>query len=445
MNRIVKIVTGSIMFPGLLLFTANIAAQENKNSVLVTSDDSLSLNYIIEEVVKNHPTVLSAEEALKNADTEIELAKTGYYPQVNMTGNYTNLGPVIHLSIPDFGTFKLYPNNNYSAALNLSQVVYDFGRTKQNVEFEQESKNIGEQALEQVRQKMSLAAVSNFYTIAFLQEAIKINDENIATLNSHLKYVETMKETGAATDYQILSTKVKISGAESLKVDLLTALDIQQAYMSALLGRDLKAVVKEELNVLAPDRERDSLLSFAFHNRNEIIINQRRASQAEIRYQLIKTLNNPVINFYATGGVKNGYIPNLEEVRANYVVGVGISVPIFDALRTKYHLVQAKTNINTINLEAETTKRNISSEVREADDYMKSALQKVTQFNLQLQEALQAYSLAETSFRAGVITNLELLDSNTSVSQSRLLLLKAKIDYASSIYRFRAALGEKLY
>jgi len=145
------------------------------------------------------------------------------------------------------------------------------------------------------------------------------------------------------------------------------------------------------------------------------------------------------------GGVKNGYIPNLEEVRANYVVGVGISVPIFDALRTKYHLVQAKTNINTINLEAETTKRNISSEVREADDYMKSALQKVTQFNLQLQEALQAYSLAETSFRAGVITNLELLDSNTSVSQSRLLLLKAKIDYASSIYRFRAALGEKLY
>jgi outer membrane protein len=445
MNRIVKIVKSRIMFSCLILLTANIAGQDYKNPVLVTSGDSLSLNYIIEEVIRNHPTVLSAEEALKNADTQIELAKTGYYPQINLTGNYTNIGPVIHLTIPDFGTFKLYPNNNYSAALNLNQVVYDFGRTRQNVEFEKESKNIGEQALEQVRQKMSLAAVSNFYTIAFLQEAIKINDENLATLNSHLKYVETMKETGAATDYQILSTKVKISGAESLKVDLLTALDIQQAYMSALLGRDVKTAVKEELNVLAPVRESDSLLSFAFHNRNEIIINHLRASQAEIRYQLIKTLNNPTIDFYATGGFKNGYIPNLEEVKANYVVGLGISVPIFDALRTKYHLVQARTNINTINFEAETTKRNISSEVREAEDYMTSALQKVSQFSLQLQEALQAYSLAETSFRAGVITNLELLDSNTSVSQSRLLLLKAKIDYAASIYRFKAALGEKLY
>jgi outer membrane protein len=69
----------------------------------------------------------------------------------------------------------------------------------------------------------------------------------------------------------------------------------------------------------------------------------------------------------------------------------------------------------------------------------------VSQFTLQLEEALKAYALAETSFRAGTITNLELLDSNTSVSQSRLLLLKARIDYAASIYRFKAALGEKLY
>jgi outer membrane protein TolC len=58
---------------------------------------------------------------------------------------------------------------------------------------------------------------------------------------------------------------------------------------------------------------------------------------------------------------------------------------------------------------------------------------------------LKAYSLAATSFRAGTITNLELLDANTAVSESRLMLLKARIDYAASIYRLKAAVGEKLY
>jgi outer membrane protein TolC len=98
-----------------------------------------------------------------------------------------------------------------------------------------------------------------------------------------------------------------------------------------------------------------------------------------------------------------------------------------------------------LNFENEGTRRTITSEVREAEEYVVSAKQKELQFQLQLEQAQQAYSLAETSFRSGVITNLELLDANTTVSQSMLMLLKARIDYAASIYRLKAVLGEKLY
>jgi outer membrane protein len=82
---------------------------------------------------------------------------------------------------------------------------------------------------------------------------------------------------------------------------------------------------------------------------------------------------------------------------------------------------------------------------RDAEVYMLASEKKVTQYNLQLEQAIKAYLLAETSFKAGVITNLDLLDSNTSVSESRLLLLKAKIDYSASIYKLKAALVERLY
>jgi len=293
---------------------------------------------------------------------------------------------------------------------------------------------------------MSLAAVNNFYTIEYLQEAVRIKDEQLATLQAHLKYVETMKSTGAATDYQILSTKVRISASESQKVDLMTSLEIQQDYMGSLLGKDdLKPVVRKELNVTPPETMKDSLMSFAFLNRNEVLINQQRASLAGLKYQLIKAMDKPVINLFASGGLKNGYIPDLEAIRPNYTVGIGISVPLFDGMKTKYNLLQTESAINMVNLEAENIKRNITSEVKEAEAYMASALQKVSQFTLQLEQAVKAYDLAETSFRAGTVTNLELLDANTSVSESKLMLLKARIDYAASIYRLKAALGEKLY
>ena len=408
--------------------------------------DSLSLKQLISEVISTHPSVKAAEEALSNADARIGLARTGYYPSVDASASYSNIGPVTKITIPSMGTFQLFPENNYSAAVNLRQVVYDFGRTKTNIAIETESKKIGELTLDQVRQKMSIATITSFYTLAFLQHAIKITDEQLSTLEHHLKYVETMKATGSATEYQVLSTRVKISAAESQKSDLQAALKIQQAYICALTGNDSRIpVVKEELNVIQPDIQADSLLSYALKNRYEVSINKEKSMVADLRYQMTRTLNKPIINFQATGGAKNGYMPDLGKIKGNYALGIGIAVPIFDGYKTKYNLLQTQSAINSLNYETEGTKRSISTEVKEAEAYLMSAREKEDMTALQLEQALKAYSLAETSFRSGVITNLELLDANTAVSASRLALLKAQIDYNASIYRLKAALGEKLW
>jgi outer membrane protein TolC len=429
-----------------LIASLSANSQDNQGSVAVVKSDSLSLKSLIEEVISTHPTVKGAEEALKNADARIGAARAAYYPVVDANANYSNIGPVMKIYIPSMGTFQLYPENNYSATINFRQVIYDFGRTKTNIELENEGRIIGEKTLDQVRQKMAIATVNNFYTLAFLQHAIKIMDEQLATLQAHLKYIETLKSTGSATDYQVLSTKVKISTAESQKSDLVAALAIQQAYLCSLTGNNNRIpVVKEELDVIAPVVSGDSLLSFAYHNRDEMAINHEKAVLAGLRYQLTKTTDKPVISFLAAGGAKNGYLPDLNQLKANYAVGVGISVPIFDGMKTKYNLQQAESAINSLHFENEGTQRSITSEIREAEEYVISAKQKEMQFQLQLEQAQEAYTLAETSFRSGVITNLELLDANTTVSQSMLMLLKARIDYAASIYRLKASLGERLY
>ena len=446
MNRLNKYRTCILMIALALIASLSANSQDNQGSVAVVKSDSLSLKSLIEEVISTHPTVKGAEEAFKNADARIGAARAAYYPVVDANANYSNIGPVMKIYIPSMGTFQLYPENNYSATINFRQVIYDFGRTKTNIELENEGRIIGEKTLDQVRQKMAIATVNNFYTLAFLQHAIKIMDEQLATLQAHLKYIETLKSTGSATDYQVLSTKVKISTAESQKSDLVAALAIQQAYLCSLTGNNNRIpVVKEELDVIAPVVSGDSLLSFAYHNRDEMAINHEKAVLAGLRYQLTKTTDKPVISFLAAGGAKNGYLPDLNQLKANYAVGVGISVPIFDGMKTKYNLQQAESAINSLHFENEGTQRSITSEIREAEEYVISAKQKEMQFQLQLEQAQEAYTLAETSFRSGVITNLELLDANTTVSQSMLMLLKARIDYAASIYRLKASLGERLY
>jgi outer membrane protein len=409
--------------------------------------DSLTLKEIISLIVTTHPTVKSAAEAINNADARIGLAKTGYNPEADVLASYSNIGPVTELSIPNMGTFQLFPANNYSAQVNIRQTIYDFGRTRENINFENENKLLSEQTLEQAKQKMSMMAISNYFTLLFLQYAIRIKDEQLSALNEHLDYVKKKMATGSATEYEVLTTQVRISEIESQKVELGASVSTQQAFLNSLIGNDQSAnpVVKNDLTTELPIIPSDSLQSYAYKNRDEVLINQKRASLAELKYNMTQLVNKPMISFVASGGAKNGYVPELEKVKANYVVGLGLRIPIYDGSKSKYNGLQAKSVINSVSYESENTKRTISDELREAEAYMEASSKKLSQYELQLKQALKAYSLAQTSFKSGSITNLDLLDANTSVSQSRLLLLKAKIDYAASIYKLKAAIGERLY
>ena len=81
--------------------------------------DSLSLSQILSQTLTSYPTIAKAEEAIRMAEAEIGLAKSGYYPNVNANGTYTRISPVPELTIPEFGHFKFVPNNNYDASISI--------------------------------------------------------------------------------------------------------------------------------------------------------------------------------------------------------------------------------------------------------------------------------------------------------------------------------------
>ncbi len=168
---------------------------------------------------------------------------------------------------------------------------------------------------------------------------------------------------------------------------------------------------------------------------------------SRLRLNIIKVQNSPSLNFIASGGYKNGYLNSgLQDVaRLNFAVGVGLKVPIFDANRSKFMKIQAKAYSEGNIQETELVRRSITNEVVESHANAEAALKKVRQSELQLQQALQAYQLAEVNYKAGTVTNLDLLESYTAVSESKLALFKTKIDYSADLQRLKIILGEKIY
>ena len=427
------------------LFSARICS--GQKTIADFTSDSVDLQTIVQSVVSTHPTVIKAREAINSVDAGIGMARSAYYPDIDLGAGYTRIGPVPEITIPNMGTFDMAPANNYIASLNIRQTVYDFSKTAKSIQIAESNKDIAEKNIDLVKQRLSLLTITNYYAIVYLQEAVHIKDLQLGILNKHLDFITRKKETGTATDYEVLSTKVRISAAKNQKLDLETSLNNQLSVLNSLLGlpEGTRIIVRNRLMTQQAAVQYDSLVTYALQHRNDFEIVNLRAQQAELSLQSVKIENNPVISAFASGGMKDGYFPDMNQPKANYAVGLALKVPIFTATRHRYQMQMASTNINIIKQDIEQSRREISAEVfRNAND-LQASIRKIDESSLQLEQAEAARKLADLSFKAGSITNLDLLDSQSIEAESRLSLTRAKTEFMISSARLEISIGNLGY
>jgi outer membrane protein TolC len=428
-----------------LSVTSTTFAQTSSN--VSASSDSLNLDSVLKQVMNNYPTIKEAEQAIVAAESKVGLSKSAYYPNISLSSSYSHLGPVSSISFPGLGTFNMYAADNYSAAINLNQTIYDFGKTAKNVAYANQNSELTKLGENQIKQQLSFIIIGNFFSLVYLQKAILIKDEELDNLNEHLHFIEKKTETGSSTEYEILTTNVRISTIENQKTDLETSLKIGQSKLNALRGKPLTETfaVRDNLISFSSFVTCDSLISKALNQRDEIKIVNQKEILAQMKLDNINATNNPSFSLFANGGLKNGYFPDLNVAKANYVVGVSFNMPLFDATRTKYNRIAAQTDIQSAQQEKELTQRNISEDIIENYENVSASQIKVKQAKLQVEQAERAYQLAEIRFQSGSITNLDLLDNAVLLSESRLTLLKTQIDYMVYQYKLKIAMGETIY
>jgi len=433
----------------IVLFQVTGAVTDTASGQAVSSaqdinlNDSLSFQDVIQVVLTTHPTVLEAREAINEAQARIGLARAAYYPNIEVDMSYARLGPVPELTIPELGTFQFVPENNYNGSLNVSQTIYDFSKTAHNVRLEESNKALSESNVPLVQQKLTLTTATAYYTLVYLQQALQVEETQLKTLEEHLDFVTTKKETGSATKYEILSTQVRISQAENQKVDIETSIKTMRSILNSLMGLPVDTEIKVGGSFLLtqPSFEADSLISYALEHRSEVVLARLREKHAELHLQSVKTQNNPVLSAFVAGGWKNGYIPDINKLTANFSAGVELRVPIFDATRHRNNLRMVSSEITVSRQESDRIAREIATEVYQNEAGLQASQRKIEQSEMQVRQAAEALQLAQVNYSIGAITNLDLLDSQTALAESRIMLLKARVDHAISIVRLDISLG----
>ncbi|MBC7722302.1 MAG: TolC family protein, partial [Pedobacter sp.] len=148
----------------------------------------------------------------------------------------------------------------------------------------------------------------------------------------------------------------------------------------------------------------------------------------------------PTVSVGAGAGFKNGYVPNVGEIRFNYNAGVALRVPIYEGGKTKKQIKLSETLVKQNELAIETLNNNYKKDIEQTLTDVQSNLERIKNTDGQIEQAKYAQTIAGTRFKNGVGTNLELTNASTNVQRAELTKLQyqyqlclAKVELAKLI------------
>jgi outer membrane protein len=408
--------------------------------------DSLTREDVVRLTLTNQPQILQAEQGLAAADARVDVTRAALYPDIVLSGLYNRIGPVPSIST-DGDSFDLYPHDNYDVHVGLEQTLYDFGKKRTSVEVARAARQAFGDNLEWVKSNLAYEAVTAFNNILILQATIAVIDSQVAALQQHAAVSTKRIQAGTATNYDTLTTQVRIAVAQNERIDVVRAMSNQYILLHQLTGRpdSLPFSVKGELASAAPAPTFDSAMGAAEQQRSELILARDAEQVAATQLRLAELGNRPTFSLLATTGVKNGYIPELAEPTLNYSAGLLLRMPVFNGYRTHYEQVAARAVLESARQHTADVRRKVSTEVKQALLNIETGLSKIATTDVQIRQAEQAVAMASTRYEAGVITNVEVLDVQTSLLQTRLIRLRAFYDYSVGIVALGRATGHHLW
>jgi len=411
-----------------------------------TANDPLTLKEAIDLTINNYPLIKQQQEKIKAVDYKIEQQKSAYYPDVEGQATYSRIGPLPSFS---FGgeALVLAPANNYNVNVVVNQQIYDFGKRDASVELVKSFKQSASDNVDLIKSDLSYQTLQVFYSILFLKKSVEVKDTQISALTEHLQVTNKKIESGSSTDYDALSTQVRISQAQSEKIEVLNQLKQQEIILNKLLGtaQDTTLNITGDFSPPESTQNLDSLLNVAFGKRYELKLAEDELNTSHLQENLAGLGNMPSLNATLSYGIKNGYEPNLDALRGNWLAAVSVRVPIFNGFLTRNKENEAKANSTVSEFNITSLKRNITSDVQQALSNLNSGLEKLHSTLTQVNFAEETVQRAEARYNSGVGTNLDVLDAETSLAQARLFYLQDLYRSILSSFQLKRAVGDVIY
>ena len=404
---------------------------------------------IYRDALTNDPTLASARATWLATQESVPQARAGLLPSVTLVGNANrqNFYEKLHTD-PSVSVTENFPAYNYT--VSASQPLY----RKQNlVALDQAKQTVGQSdfVLASVRQDLIVRVAQAYLDVLLARFNIELTESQKAAVSENLAQAKRNFEVGTATITDTNDAQAKYDQIVAQEISTQNDLDNKLAALRAIIGRapkELKPFGGGFAPQLPTPNTLDAWIEAAVRDNPQVRIAQANYDIAVLEVDRQRAGHYPTVDLVASfnqgyqGGSSSTSLTSAAAFDSRLsVIGVQLNVPLYLGGLIDSRVRQAVANQERTRQDLETARRSAQLSAQTAFNGVTSGVAQVTAFEQAVKSAQVSYDSTKLGLEVGVRTNLDVLNQQQQVFQTRFNLAQSYYNFVINGLRLKQAVG----
>lgn len=348
--------------------------------------------------------------------------------------------------VPNTLSFAFQPKWTTNPQVELSQILFD-PSVMVALQARKGLEQLAQKNVELTEQQLKIEVMKAYYNILIAEKRQDLIDKNIERLQQLETETGEIYKNGLAEKVDVDRVTVALTNLKTEQNRIKQLVDLSYLNLKFQIGMPLDEEIVLS-NELTEENMRADLLKY------DLNVNNRR------EYQLL-TLQNQLYQYdvkrYKLGGLPTlslfgnyGYtLYNMDKLfdskdkwQETALVGAKLSVPIFDGLQRRNKMLQAQYTLQKNENDLKDLRNGLEIEKENARITLQSNIASLSNQEKNMKLAEEIYNIAQTKYKEGVGSSLELMDAESALKEAQTNYFVALYDAITARIDLLKALGE---
>jgi outer membrane protein TolC len=398
----------------------------------------LSLEQCIESALENNPGLQIEREKIIELENDYSIASAGLYPKVTASGYYTRVNrdrvgiqPTMQYTEESLGQVKL------------KQLLYDGGKTGYSGRAASKAADAQRDSAEATRLDTVYAVSQSYYRVLEARELLQVGENSRSQREAFFKLTDSYQKAGKATRLESLKAEAQLLDAERSLIQAHEALRISELILKKTIGIgvEVQIGIADSLpETFADPGNEENLLAQMFENNPDLKKSAQFKEQARLSIDSASGSYFPEISLQGTYGYRDRDVGGSGD---EWMAGVFLEWSLFEGGITRAQVGKARARFREIEWSDKAVRDQVRVDLSQALGDMRTALASIRSSKRLVEAQDEAYKAVMEFYKRGKATYIEVLTSETDLTQAKAAYVLAVGDYQAASARLDRIIGKR--